>query len=244
MSAVSHTGAQVSISFSDGCQPAESPKSRHSARSEAQSRNPPHWSRHAQPRAAGVSPPIPPKAVIPRSESQKPSFRAERSAVAESIPDGVGSRGDAETAEKQSHGHSARSEAQEPSFRAERSAVAESIPDGVGSRGDAETAEKQSHSHSARSEAQSRNPPSRRTARNSERRVRPGTGVVRDCPPMTRTSRQIAKVPKRENAKSQRRQDARPPGASGGGRSSVGVLLCGERLRVISLTRLSMSNRL
>jgi hypothetical protein len=63
---------------SGGCQPAESPQSCHSARSQPHTR----------------------------------SFRAERSAVAESIPDGVGSRGDAESAEKQSHGHSARSEAQ------------------------------------------------------------------------------------------------------------------------------------
>jgi SLT domain-containing protein len=49
--------------------------------------------------------------------------------------------------------------------------------------------------------------PTSRATRNTEQSVCPRTGLVRDCPPMTRTSRQDAKTPKRQVAKTPGRKD-------------------------------------
>jgi hypothetical protein len=77
-------------------------KSRHSARSGAQSRNPRRHSARSGAQSRNPSKTVWPHAETQRarSEAQKPSFRAERSAVAESIKDGLASRGDAESAER------------------------------------------------------------------------------------------------------------------------------------------------
>jgi hypothetical protein len=179
----------VSAVLRDGCQPAESPKGRHSARSEAQSRNPPRpqssHSARSQNAKTGKARVMSFVSAFPSVNLWPPSGVLQVSLSAASLHQVTVHAPATRNSERRV---STRRVVQQPSFREKRSARAV-IPRGAQRsrgihprrrrltrrRGEREANSK--GSHSARSEAQSRNPPCRlettvRTVGKSSERLR------------------------------------------------------------------------